>query len=58
MDVRLNFIREILEEERFDLEKIATEVNPADMLTKPLNAEKFRLCLGLIGVQRKLEVCP
>ena len=58
IDVRLNFVRDILEEDRFELEKIATEINPADMLTKSLSAEKFRLCVGLIGIQKKAKNCP
>ncbi|GJT05730.1 retrovirus-related pol polyprotein from transposon TNT 1-94 [Tanacetum coccineum] len=34
IDVRLTFIRDILEEDKFSIQKIATEHNPADMLTK------------------------
>ncbi|GKE55032.1 retrovirus-related pol polyprotein from transposon TNT 1-94, partial [Tanacetum coccineum] len=40
IDVRLNFIRDVLEEDRFSIQKIATEHNP-DMLTKALPTEKF-----------------
>ncbi|KAL6324554.1 hypothetical protein AAG906_013366 [Vitis piasezkii] len=36
IDVRLNFIRDVIEEKLFSIEKVATEVNPADMLTKPI----------------------
>nr|GEU40920.1 retrotransposon protein, putative, Ty1-copia subclass [Tanacetum cinerariifolium] len=40
IDVRLNFIRDVLEEDMFSIQKIATEHNPADMLTKALPTEK------------------
>ncbi|GJZ72710.1 hypothetical protein Tco_0636856 [Tanacetum coccineum] len=40
INVRLNFIRDVLEEDRFSIQKIATEHNPADMLTKALPTEK------------------
>ncbi|RVW84134.1 Retrovirus-related Pol polyprotein from transposon TNT 1-94 [Vitis vinifera] len=39
IDVRLNFIRDVIEEKLFSIEKVATEVNPADMLTKPITTE-------------------
>ncbi|KAI4339466.1 hypothetical protein MLD38_024409 [Melastoma candidum] len=47
IDVRLNFIRDVIEENVFSIEKIATTDNPADMLTKPLRAEKFKHSLDL-----------
>ena len=51
IDVRLNFIRDVIEENVFSIEKIATADNPADMLTKPLPAEKFKHSLDLVNVQ-------
>ena len=53
IDMRLNFIRDIVEEDKFSILKIDTKVNPADMLTKSLPVEKFRLCLKLVDVRRK-----
>ena len=53
IDIRLNFIRDIVEEDKFSILKIDTKVNPADMLTKSLPAEKFRLCLKLVDVRRE-----
>nr|GEV48213.1 putative polyprotein [Tanacetum cinerariifolium] len=48
IDVRWNFIRDVLEEDRFFIDKIATEHNPADMLTKALPTEMFEHCLNLL----------
>ncbi|KAL6337934.1 hypothetical protein AAG906_005399 [Vitis piasezkii] len=50
IDVRLNFIRDVIEEKLFSIEKVATEVNPADMLTKPITLEKFKHSLDLVNV--------
>ena len=51
IDVRLNFIRDVIEDKKFSIEKIATAVNPADMLTKPLPAVKFKHSLDLVHVR-------
>ena len=53
IDVRLNFIRDVLEEDRFSIQKIATQHNPADMLTKALPTEKFKHCLNLVNIRRR-----
>nr|KYP40226.1 Retrovirus-related Pol polyprotein from transposon TNT 1-94 [Cajanus cajan]KYP73239.1 Retrovirus-related Pol polyprotein from transposon TNT 1-94 [Cajanus cajan] len=50
IDVRLNFIRDVIEDKLFSIEKIATIDNPADMLTKPLSFEKFKHSLDLVNV--------
>ncbi|RVW53628.1 Retrovirus-related Pol polyprotein from transposon TNT 1-94 [Vitis vinifera] len=50
INVRLNFIRDVIEEKLFSIEKVATEVNPADMLTKPITTEKFKHSLDLVNV--------
>ena len=52
IDVRLNFIRDVIEEKLFSIEKVATEVNPADMLTKPITTEKFKHSLDLVNVRK------
>ena len=52
IDVRLNFIRDVIEEKLFSIEKVATEVNPADMLTKPISTEKFKHSLDLVNVRK------
>ena len=50
VDVRMHFIREEIRNGVINVIKIPTEVNPADMLTKPLPTVKFRNSLDLIGV--------
>ncbi|KAI4328696.1 hypothetical protein L6164_021031 [Bauhinia variegata] len=50
IDVKLNFIRDIIENDDFGIEKIATADNPADMLIKPLPTEKFKHSLDLVNV--------
>nr|KYP56816.1 Retrovirus-related Pol polyprotein from transposon TNT 1-94 [Cajanus cajan] len=51
IDVRLNFIRDVIEDKLFSIEKIATVDNPVDMLTKPLSFEKFKHSLDLVNVR-------
>jgi hypothetical protein len=50
IDVKYNFIRDEIEKGRVLLDKIATEDNPADMMTKPLPYPKFSLCVDLVGL--------
>jgi len=50
IDVRLHYIREIVQSGEVSLTKIASSKNPADMLTKPLPSVKFVLCKDLTGV--------
>ncbi|CAA0842075.1 cysteine-rich RLK (RECEPTOR-like protein kinase) 8 [Striga hermonthica] len=45
IDVRFHFIRDIVSKGLINLEKIASEFNPADMGTKCLPVEKFRSCM-------------
>ena len=51
IDVKLNFIRDIIEGNVFSIEKIATTDNPTDMLTKSLPIEKFKHSLDLVNVR-------
>ena len=50
VDVRLNFIRDIIEGNIFSIEKIATSDNPVDMLTKSLPTKKFKHSLDLVNI--------
>ncbi|KAH9650271.1 hypothetical protein KPL70_026312 [Citrus sinensis] len=50
IDVRLHFIREEISSGIVNVVKIPSEVNPADILTKPLPAVKFMNSLNLIGL--------
>ncbi|KAL6323553.1 hypothetical protein AAG906_039135 [Vitis piasezkii] len=48
IDVKLHFIREVISSGAVKFDKIATEENPTDALTKSLPVAKFELCLNLI----------
>ncbi|KAL3641556.1 hypothetical protein CASFOL_012371 [Castilleja foliolosa] len=58
IDVRLHFIRDVIERKEVHMEKVGTEDNPADMLTKVLPMSKFRYCLELIQVEEKGAHAP
>ncbi|KAL3640704.1 hypothetical protein CASFOL_015672 [Castilleja foliolosa] len=58
IDVRLHFIRDVIERKEVHMEKVGTEDNPADMLTKVLPMSKFRYCLKLIQVEEKGAHAP
>ncbi|CAM8906690.1 unnamed protein product [Rhodiola kirilowii] len=50
IDIRMHFVRDIVESGEVGIEKISTENNPADMLTNAVTWEKFKLCLDLLQV--------
>ncbi|KAL0374208.1 UNVERIFIED_CONTAM: Retrovirus-related Pol polyprotein from transposon TNT 1-94 [Sesamum radiatum] len=50
IDVRYHFIRDIVNKEIINLEKISSEENPADMGTKCLSIEKFQNCLSRLNL--------
>ncbi|CAJ2646442.1 unnamed protein product [Trifolium pratense] len=49
IDIRLHFVRDMIETKEIMVEKIASEENPADMFTKSLPRAKFKHCLDLIN---------
>ncbi|KAI3780212.1 hypothetical protein L2E82_10183 [Cichorium intybus] len=49
-DIRYHFVRDIIEKGDCVIEKIDTNYNPADVLTKSLPISKFKLCLDLMGL--------
>ncbi|KAL3634979.1 hypothetical protein CASFOL_022033 [Castilleja foliolosa] len=51
IDVRLHFIRDIVARNEVCMEKIGTEDNPADVMTKVLPMSKFRYCLELVQLE-------
>jgi hypothetical protein len=51
-DVRYHWLRQEVEEQHFKLEKIHTDKNPADMMTKVVTREKLQLCAKLISMNR------
>lgn len=50
IDVKLHFVRDIINKGLVKVVKISIEDNPADMLTKALPTAKFKLCLDLVNV--------
>lgn len=52
IDVRLHFIRDEVEKKEVKIEKVSTEHNAANMLTKALPKSKFSYCLDLVGLVR------
>ena len=52
IDVRYHFVREIIEEGRVLVQKIKTDENPADMLTKVMTTIKSNHCLDLINIAK------
>ena len=52
IDVRYYFVREIIEEGGVLVQKIKTDDNPADMLTKVVTTIKFNHCLDLINIAK------
>nr|GEU38202.1 retrovirus-related Pol polyprotein from transposon TNT 1-94 [Tanacetum cinerariifolium] len=50
IEVRHYFVRDIVEKGEVIVDRIYTNDNPADMLTKVLTPTKFKHCLDLVGV--------
>ena len=51
VDIKLHFIGEELRKGRVKIEKISTEQNPSNLITKSLPSNKFDHCLGLINLK-------
>lgn len=49
-DVKLHFVKYIIEKGDIKLEKFRTKDNPADVMTKVLPQTKFKHCLNLVRV--------
>ena len=50
IQVKYHFIREMVAQGSFKLEKIPTELNPSDMGTKILQIGKFTVCKNLLNI--------
>jgi hypothetical protein len=50
IDIKYHFICDIIAKGKIKVNKILTDENPTDMLTKPLSNIKFKHCLDLVGV--------
>lgn len=58
IDVKLHFIRSIVESGDVQIRKIASEDNPTDMLTKPLSLERsFLCCCPRLVFYRSVSLC-
>lgn len=50
IDIRLHYIRDIIDQKLIEVKKVPTEDNPADMLTKVVPTTKFAHYLDLVNV--------
>ena len=50
IDIKLHYIRDVVSQGKVSVEKIHTDDNPVDMITKPVSGIKFDKCLNLINV--------
>ena len=50
IDVRYHFVREIITRGDIVVNKVGTQNNPADMMTKSLPIAKFVHCSNLVGL--------
>lgn len=55
MDVKLYFIRSIVNAKKVEVKYVETLKNGADMLTKVVPGAKFKFCLDLLGVGADLD---
>ena len=53
INIKMHFIRLEVLRATVKLQKIHTDKNIADMLTKPVTTAKFKLCIELAGICRK-----
>ena len=49
INIKYHFIRDIVAEGKIKVDKIHTDENHADMLTKPLSITKSKHCFDLVG---------
>ena len=50
IDVQYHLVREVVEEGSVDMQKIHTKDNLADIMTKPVNSDKFIWCKSFYGL--------
>ena len=55
IDVKFHFVREIIEIGEVNLEKISTDYNPTDALTKALLGPKFLRCIQIMQIVQIVE---
>ncbi|MCI79531.1 copia protein [Trifolium medium] len=49
IDIRLHFVRYMIETKEITMEKVASEKNPAEMFSKSLPRSRLKHCLDLIN---------
>lgn len=49
MDVRLHFVRDLVDKGVVQVHKVHSYLKATDFLTKAINSVKFSLCMDLIG---------
>ena len=50
IDIRYHWIRDVLNSKQMQIEKVHTDDNGADMLTKVVTREKLEICRRLAGM--------
>ena len=50
IDVRLHFVRDVIAQGLVKIEKVSSEDNAADMMTKVVTLTKFKHCMDLVGI--------
>ena len=50
IEIKYNYVRDIVAKGKLKVCKISTHENPADMFTKPVPVAKFELCSSLVGI--------
>ncbi|PKI57905.1 hypothetical protein CRG98_021693 [Punica granatum] len=50
IDIKFHWIRDVLKSKLVKLDKVHTDENGADMMTKPLAREKFHVCRSIAGM--------
>jgi len=55
IDVRMHFVRDIVSSGEVEIQKISTDHNPADVLTKSVPSNKLCHCMELVQVMEKAK---
>ena len=55
IDVRVHFVRDLVEQRKVDVAYVASEENDADMLTKPLGRINLKMIMDRIWLRSAVE---
>lgn len=50
LETQLHFINDMVDKGEVEIQKVHTDENHADILTKPLSVRKFKCCLDLLNI--------